>query len=82
MCVCVCIFEGETDSLWKGGSVGVCREGPLPSYVASSGVLFKKIIYCTHFVYLEKRLELFLLPYLALAGFLLAVIVISRYLDK
>lgn len=59
VCVCVCIFEGETDSLWKGGSVGVCREGPLPSYVASSGVLFKKIIYCTHFVYLEKRLELF-----------------------
>lgn len=62
--------------------VSVCREGSLPSCVTSSGVLFKKIIYCTHFVYLEKRLELFLLPYLALAGFLLAVIVISRYLEK
>lgn len=43
-----------------GECVGVFREHPLSllSYF-SGGTFYKKIIYCTSFVYLEKRLKLF-----------------------
>lgn len=62
MCVTssVCACERETGSLCGGECVGVFREHPLSLLCYfSRGTFYKKIIYCTSFVYLEKRLKLF-----------------------
>lgn len=60
LCVCVDVRERLAHWGW-GGSVWVCSErAPFNSCVASpGGYMFQKIIYCTSFVYLEKRLKLF-----------------------
>lgn len=58
VCVCVVGVRGR-DWLTVGGSVGVCREDPSLLCYFSWGTFYKKIIYCTHFVYLEKELKLF-----------------------
>lgn len=76
----MCVGERETGSL-RGACGCVQRGPPLTLVLLLQGYILQKIIYCTSFVYLEKRLKL-LLPYLALAGFLLATIVISRYLKN
>jgi hypothetical protein len=56
--VCGCVRERLVHS--GGECVGVCREGPLSLLCYFSwGTFYKKIIYCTSFVYLEKRLKLF-----------------------
>lgn len=60
----------------------VCVErGPFPLCYFFWGTFQENNILYT-FCLLGEEIGAFLLPYLALAGFLLAVIVISRYLEK
>lgn len=44
----------------RGGVCGCVQRGPpLTLVLLLRGYMFQKIIYCTSFVYLEKRLKLF-----------------------
>lgn len=56
-CVWVCV--GVRDWFFVGGVCGCVLSAPLLLCYFSWGAFYKKIIYCTSFVYLEKRLKLF-----------------------
>lgn len=50
---------GVRDWFFVGGVCGCVPSAPLLLCYFSWGTFYKKIIYCTSFVYLEKRLKLF-----------------------